>query len=326
MSVASIQQPIFSPFSRESTSEEVTSDQDLTGNLAIVTGATAGLGIETARVLALRGAEVLLLGRNQKKGQEIVEALKIETGNTQVSMMSVDLNSLQSVRNFSSEIVKSGHSVDLLINNAGIMATPFELCEFGFESQLFVNYVSHLVLSSELSPALLKSNQSRIVCLTSLGHHMSSLHLDDLNFDQREYDKWRAYGQSKTATSLLAVYLNNRLKDYGVLATSVHPGVIAETSLGRYLSPEEQQAALATSSKSKPKTLAQGAATTLWAATSPLLQEYGGTYLEDCNIASVVDKPNFQYGVLPYAICSEKAEALASHVENVLGNKLFASI
>ncbi|WP_439135002.1 SDR family NAD(P)-dependent oxidoreductase [Pseudomaricurvus sp.] len=321
-----LQQPIASPFTRESNSEDVAAAHDLTGKVAVVTGSTAGLGIETARVLALQGAEVFVIGRNQKNGDNVVERLKSDTGNSQIKMLTMDLNALSSVRDFANQFLDSGKTIDILINNAGVMASPFETTEYGFESQLFVNYVSHLLLSTALAPCLLKSSSPRVVSLTSLGHHMSPVILDDLNFEHREYDKWRAYGQSKTATALLAVYLHDQLGKHGVVSASVHPGVITETSLGRYLSPQEQQAALSASSKSQPKTLSQGAATTLWAATSPLLETHGGSYLEDCNIAAVVEKPNFQYGVLPYAISSEKAEQLVAHVENALGEKLLKAI
>ncbi|GAB3115156.1 SDR family NAD(P)-dependent oxidoreductase [Aestuariicella hydrocarbonica] len=315
-----MQQPLTSPFSHVSTAEQVSAGLDLSHVHAIVTGATAGLGLETARVLALRGAQVTLLGRNQQAGDAIAKTLQAETGNTNIDMVSVDLNCLQSVTEFGNHINRSGQVVDLLINNAGIMAAPYQRNELGFESQLFINYVSHLLLSEALTPALLKSSAPRIVSLSSLGHHMSPVVLDDLNFENRAYDKWRAYGQSKTATALLAAYLHQQLGAAGVLSTAVHPGSI-DTNLSRYLTPEERQAAIS-GGKSTYKTLQQGAATTLWAATSVLLEGHGGSYLEDCNIAPVVEKPNYQYGVMPYAISLEQANGLVHNVEAALGKPI----
>lgn len=314
MQNTSKQQPINSPFNRESTAEEVTQGMDLTGKRAIVTGATAGLGLETARVLALRGAEVTLLARNEASGEAIAARLQQETGNPHIDMACVDLKSSASVNAFVRKEQAEGRPLDLLINNAGVMASPYQQCEMGYESQLFVNYVGHLLLSLGLVPLLLKAAAPRVVTLTSLGHHMSPVVLDDLNYEQREYEKWRAYGQSKTATALLALYLHDRLGAQGVVSLAVHPGSIADTNLDRYLSPEEQQAARSAGSKSVWKTLQQGAATTLWAATSPLLESLGGTYLEDCNLAALVEKPNFKYGVMAYAVCSDTAARLAERV------------
>lgn len=316
------QQPLASPFHRDSTAEEVAQGVDLTGKRAIVTGATAGLGLETARVLALRGAQVTLLGRNEASGEAIAAKMQQETGNPHIEMVSVDLKSTASVNKFTQHMLEAGQPLDLLINNAGVMASPYQRCEFGYESQLFINYVGHLLLSTALVPLLLKSSAARVVSLTSLGHHMSPVVLDDLNFEEREYDKWRAYGQSKTATSLLGVYLHERLGEHGIISTAVHPGSIAETNLDRYLSPEEQQAARSAGSQSVWKTLPQGAATTVWAASSPLLDGRGGTYLEDCNVAAVVEKPNFKYGVMPYAVCADTATKLAHQVAADIGLQL----
>lgn len=314
MQNTSKQQPLNSPFHRESTAEEVTQDMDLTGKRAIVTGATAGLGLETARVLALRGAEITLLVRNEASGEAIAARLQQETGNPHIDVACADLKTSASIHAFVRKQQVEGRPLDLLINNAGVMASPFQQCEMGYESQLFINYVGHLLLSLGLVPLLLKAGAPRVVTLTSLGHHMSPVVLDDLNYEQRDYEKWRAYGQSKTATALLAVYLHDRLGEQGLVSLAVHPGSIADTNLDRYLSPEEQQAARSAGSKSVWKTLQQGAATTLWAATSPLLESLGGTYLEDCNVAALVDKPNFKYGVMPYAVCSETAARLAERV------------
>lgn len=322
MQNSSKQQPLTSPFHRDSTAEEVAQGTDLSGKRAIVTGATAGLGLETARVLALRGAQVTLLARNEASGEAIAARLQEETGNPHIDMVCVDLKSTASIKAFLKLRLAEGQPVDLLINNAGVMASPFQQCEFGYESQLFINYAGHLLLSVGLVPLLLKSSAPRVVTLTSLGHHMSPVVLDDLNYEHREYEKWRAYGQSKTATALLAVYLHDRLGEQGLVSLAVHPGSIADTNLARYLSPEEQQAARSTGSKSVWKTLQQGAATTVWAATSPLLDKLGGTYLEDCNVAAVVDKPNFKYGVMPYAVCSDTAAQLAQRVAADLNIRL----
>lgn len=316
-----MQAPLPSPFDRQSSAQDVAQGIDLTGKHAVITGATAGLGTETARVLARCGAKVTLLGRNQQAGDNLADTIRAQTGNPNVHMRAIDLNQLSEIKIFADNIVQSDSVVDLLINNAGVMAAPLERCEFGFESQLFINYVSHLVLSAALTPALLKSISPRVVSLTSLGHHMSAVDLNDPNFERRKYNKWLAYGQSKTASSLLAVYLHQRLGMEGVISTAVHPGSIEGTNLSRYLSPEEYQAAMS-SDNSATKTLEQGAATTVWASTSPLLEQHGGTYLEDCNIAKVIDKPNFKAGVLPYAIAPDTADQLASWTQKLLGNAL----
>ncbi len=316
-----MQTPMASPYDQFTCATQVAQGIDLAGKRVLITGATAGIGLETARVLAHQGAKVTLLGRDAKAGKLLTRSLQVATGNPHIDMLELDLSSLASVQSLVDHLLETETCVDLLINNAGVMAKPLERCENGIESQLMINYVSHLLLSVSLMPLLLKSADPRVVTLTSLGHHMSAVHLDDLNFDRRDYHKWKAYGQSKTADSLLAVYLHQRWGAEGLISTAVHPGAIMGTKLGRFLSEEEQQVAML-SSKDTEKTLQQGAATTVWAALSPMLVGQGGTYLEDCNVAVVVEKTNFRSGVLPYALCPGTAEQLVHQVESLTGLSL----
>jgi NAD(P)-dependent dehydrogenase (short-subunit alcohol dehydrogenase family) len=316
------QMPISSPFGARSLASDVVKGIDLKGKTAIVTGASSGLGIETARALAGAGARVILPVRSPAKGEEAAADIRATTGNDAVEVAHMDLADWKSVRLFAAAFLKSGAALNILINNAGIMATPERRIMGNIESQFGTNHLGHMLLTALLAPALLKAAPARVVELTSIGHRLSPIHFDDLNFLHRPYEKWSAYGQSKTANSLFAVELNRRLEPKGVTAFGVQPGGIM-TNLQRDLSQEEIRAFGWVDANGKVhegfKTQAGGAATSVWCATSALLAE-GGVYCEDCNIAAAVpaDDKGFS-GVRPWAIDPDAARKLWTLSEKLLG-------
>lgn len=316
------QQPINSPFHAKSTAAEVIKGVDLTGKYAIITGGYSGIGVETVRAIAGAGAEVLVPARDVAKAKD---ALKAVPGDIGVAAM--DLSDLSSVRQFAAVAVAAGRPVNLLINNAGVMACPEMRVGPGWELQFATNHIGHFVLTNELAPLLMEANGARVVCLSSTGHKISPIRWDDIHFTKEPYNKWVAYGQSKTANALFAVGLDARLKRNGVRAFAVHPGGIA-TPLQRHLTLEEMVASGWLNERGEPsemakamfKTPEQGASTTVFAATSPLLDGVGGVYCEDCNIAKLAgpDAPRWAE-VQPYAADPEQAERLWRETEALLG-------
>jgi NAD(P)-dependent dehydrogenase (short-subunit alcohol dehydrogenase family) len=273
----------------ETTTDEVIAAVDLSGKVAIVTGASAGIGVETARALAAAGARVVLAARNAERTREAADSIRARVPGARLEVGMLDLTSLASVRAFAAWYLDAHDELQLLINNAGVMYTPFEHTAEGFELQFGTNHVGHFLLTCLLVPALLAGAPSRVVNLSSAGHAGSDIVWDDPNFERREYEKFASYGQSKTANILFSVELDRRLADRGVHAYAVHPGMIA-TELGRYMTPDDM-AALMERAKRSPsggmptrKSLEQGAATTVWAATTPELDTHGGTYLADCQV------------------------------------------
>jgi NAD(P)-dependent dehydrogenase (short-subunit alcohol dehydrogenase family) len=265
--------------SPETTTADVLEGVDLTGTTALVTGASAGLGVETVRALRSVGAEVVGAVRDLAKGRAAL--------GDDIDLVELDLADLDSVRRAAGEIGSRLPRLDLLINNAGVMASPLMRTAQGFELQLGTNHLGHFVLTNALLPTL--GAGSRIVNLSSRGHLRSAMRWDDPHFrDESTYEKWTAYGQSKTANILFTVELERRLADQGIHAYALHPGVIF-TELSRHLTEED----LATLGKRLPaagvarKTVEAGAATTVWAATSKELEGVGGLYLEDCHVAGV---------------------------------------
>lgn len=287
-----------SGFGKESTAAEVVAGIDLTGRTAIVTGGYSGLGLETVRALVSAGAEVLVGARRPGHAREMLEAAGIPFGppagaeGGAVSVGALDLADLASVKSFADEFLSAASGdpaagLDILINNAAIMASPEQRVGPGWESQFATNHLGHFALTNLLWPALAAGQGARVVSLSSTGHKLSPIRFDDINFDTG-YDKWKAYGQAKTANSLFAVHLDFLGRDSGVRAFAVHPGGIM-TELQRHLPREEMVAAgwmdQDGNVDARFKTPAQGAATTVWAATSPALQGMGGVYCEDCDIA-----------------------------------------
>jgi NAD(P)-dependent dehydrogenase (short-subunit alcohol dehydrogenase family) len=273
----------------ETTTDEVLEGVDLRGKIAVVTGASTGLGLETARALASVGAQVVLAGRDSSRIDAAAATILEREPNAMLEQGALDLASLDSVRAFAAWYGDHHDRLHLLVNNAGVMYTPFEHTAEGFEMQFGTNHVGHFLLTGLLVPLLLADPPSRVVNLSSGGHRGSDIVWDDINFERREYDKFAAYGQSKTANILFSVELDRRLGARGVHAYAVHPGMIA-TELGRSMT-KDDFAQMAERAKAAPsgglpprKTVEQGAATSVWAATAPELDGQGGTYLADAEV------------------------------------------
>ncbi len=312
------QTPIESPFGWAGTAPDVVAGHDLSGKTVVITGASAGLGVETARAFVTAGAQVILPVRSPDKARTNLEGIL-----DRVTLATMDLGDFSSIRSFAAQIEAEGSAVHILINNAGIMATPLRRIETGYESQFGTNHLGHFLLASLLMPALRRANGARVVALSSIGHRISPVVFQDIHFESREYNKWAAYGQSKTANALFAVELDRREARNGVRAFSVHPGGIM-TDLQRELPMEEMRAMGWIDEQGKTpdlfKTPAQGAATSVWCATSPLLEGKGGVYCEDCNIAVLTapDETGFT-GVRPHAVDPEAAERLWTVSEPMVG-------
>ncbi|MDR6624568.1 SDR family NAD(P)-dependent oxidoreductase [Caulobacter segnis] len=307
---------ITSPFGAKSTAREVVAGHDLSGKVAIVTGAATGIGVETARALADAGAEVIIAARKPELGEEIANQINEEVGMKRVSFGMLDLSSLEAIRHFAHRW--GDRRLNLLINNAGVMACPLSRTVDGLEMQIGTNHFGHFLLSVLLAPNLVdgaahSGHRSRLVSLSSIGHRRSPVNFEDPNYLTRPYDKWEAYGQAKTANSLFAVGFDRRFKDMGVNANAVMPGGIM-TPLQRHLPIEEQQALGWIDENGKPregfKTTEQGAATSVWAAVGDELEGIGGLYLEDCNQAVPWSKEAPWVGVMPHALDPEAAERL----------------
>ncbi len=227
-------------FNSESTTDDVLDGMDLSGRRFVVTGAASGLGEETTRALAAHGASVLMLARDPAKNDEAAARIRAAVPEAQLWLDVVDLADLASIRSFAARFLDSGQPIDVLINNAGVMACPFEHTADGFEMQFGTNHLGHFELTRLLEPAVLAGNEPRIVNLSSAAHSISDVDLDDPNFERTDYDAWISYGRSKSANALHARALARRLGGDGVLAFSVHPGVIM-TNLGRHLNDELMQ-------------------------------------------------------------------------------------
>ncbi|MCF3140287.1 SDR family NAD(P)-dependent oxidoreductase [Paenarthrobacter sp. AR 02] len=303
------QHPIGSGFGHGSTAREVIDGIDLSGKSAIVTGGYSGLGLETVRALASAGASVTVPARRVEHAKEVLAAAGLGDA---VTVEEMDLADQDSIKAFAQRYLAGHSSLDILINNAAIMASPEQRVGPGWEAQFATNHLGHYTLVNALWPALASSGDARVISLSSTGHKLSPIRFDDVNFDGG-YDKWRAYGQAKTANALFAVELDRLGKDSGVRAFAVHPGGIM-TELQRHLPKEEMVAAGWMDAEGNVregfKTPEQGAATSVWAATSRALLGMGGVYCEDCDVAKPTDKesPLARYqGVDAHAI--DKADA-----------------
>ncbi|BCW87862.1 hypothetical protein sos41_09940 [Alphaproteobacteria bacterium SO-S41] len=318
------QAPIASPFGHGSQAGEVIKGIDLKGKTAIVTGGSSGIGVETVRALASAGARVIMPVRSRKAGEDAAAEIRASTGNDAVEVADIDLADYASVRRFADAFVATGTPLNVLINNAGIMATPERRIMGGIESQFGTNHLGHLLLAAHLAPALAKG--ARVVALSSIGHRRSPIKFDDPNFETTPYDKWEAYGQAKTANALFAIELNRRLEPKGITAFAVHPGGIM-TNLQRDMSKAEIKAFGWVDDDGNVrdgfKTTAGGAATSIWCATSPLLAGGGGVYCEDCNIAKLVPDDDASFaGVRSWAIDPDAARRLWTLSEKILDEKL----
>jgi NAD(P)-dependent dehydrogenase (short-subunit alcohol dehydrogenase family) len=309
------QKPIGSGFEATSTADEVIRGIDLKGKVAIVTGGYSGIGTETTRVLSEVGATVVVPARSAEKARANLEGIP------GVEIAALDLMNPQSIDAFAEEFLASGRPLHLLINSAGIMACPLSRDVRGYESQFSANHLGHFQLTLGLWPALVKAGGARVVALTSRGHRFSPVDFDDPNFDHRPYDKWKAYGQSKTANALFAMEVDRRGESHGIRAFSVHPGGIL-TDLTRHLSDDDLKGFGLTrhpdgsitrdaGGERTFKNVPQGAATTIWCATSPRLDGLGGVYCENCDIAEVIPGDiSLPTGMSPYACDPELAGSL----------------
>jgi len=301
---------IRTPFTKDSTAAEVIAGVDLTGKRAIVTGASSGIGVETARALASAGAEVTLAVRDVEAGKRTASDITATTGNTNVSVAPLDLNSHASITAFTKAWKGPLH---ILVNNAGIAAVP-ELTRTpeGWEKQFATNHLGHFELTLGLHDALAAAGNARIVSVSSRGHRVSPIVFDDIHFENRSYNDFAAYGQSKTANALFAVEASKRWAKDGITANACHPGLI-RTNIMRYakISPEKQKQI---QSWNLPvKTVEQGAATQVLLAASPLVEGIGGRYFDDSNEAEVMFDLDFESasaGVRPHAIDPDAAARL----------------
>jgi NAD(P)-dependent dehydrogenase (short-subunit alcohol dehydrogenase family) len=309
-------------FGWQSTSDEVLEGINLTGKRALVTGVSAGLGVETARALAAHGAEVIGTARNLEKARAATAHMRAAHGD-RLSLVELDLANLASVRAASDVVRASGKPLDLLIANAGVMATPVGRTADGFETQFGTNHLGHFLLLNRL--AALIPQGGRVVCLSSVGHQFADLDLSDPNFERRPYDPIIAYGGAKTANALFAVEFDRRHKARAVRAAAVHPGGIL-TELARHMTQEliERMTAMVmtqsdnSSAQRGFKSVPQGAATTLWAAVTAPADLVGGRYCEDCHVAQVAERGS---GVRPYAVDSERAQLLWAKSEQLVGER-----
>jgi NAD(P)-dependent dehydrogenase (short-subunit alcohol dehydrogenase family) len=317
------QAPLPSEYGPKTTAAEILKGRNLSGKVAIVTGGYSGIGLETARVLAAAGATVVVPARTPDKARAALENIK---GCEQAAM---DLADPASIDWFAREFLGSGRPLHMLVHSAAIMAPPeLERDARGYESQFAINHLGHFQLATLLWPALIRAQGARVVSVSSRGHRRGQVNFDDPNYEKRPYDKWDSYGQSKTANALFALGLDKRGSEHGIRAFSLHPGSIL-TDIARYLTKAELMAMgvidetgrVQTERPAGSKTVEQGAATSIWCATSPELEGLGGLYCEDCNVAEAVpgDDDYHGPGVRPWAMDDAMAERLWKLSERMTG-------
>lgn len=300
-------------FGWQSTTEDVLKGINLSGKTVVITGATSGIGSETARAFAAHGANVIITARSVEKAASVVEMVREKTDKT-IEVEELELASMASIRAFADRILARKVKIDYLINNAGVASCPFGKTDDGFEMQFGVNHLGHFLMTNLIAPVL--ADGGRVIVLSSTGHRMSPIVFDDINYENRPYEKHGAYGQSKTANALFAVGLNKRLSSRGIEAFSVHPGAI-QTALNRHMTKEDF--AIFDSMDLQYKSLEQGAATSVFAATAPELTGKGGAFLSDCSIAPINDDEKIFDGVRTWAIDPEEAEKLWTVSEEMVG-------
>jgi NAD(P)-dependent dehydrogenase (short-subunit alcohol dehydrogenase family) len=314
-------------FGATSTTDEVLQGIDLAGKRVLVTGVSAGLGVETARALASHGAEVVGAARDLSRARAATEQVRSQaTRGGSLQLVQLDLASLESVRGCAEGLLAAAKPFDLIIANAGVMACPEGRTIDGFETQFGTNHLGHFVLVNRIASLLRRG--SRLVNLASAGHRYSDVDLDDPNFERSPYAEFIAYGRSKTANVLFAVEFDRRHSARGVRATAVHPGVI-HTELTRHMAPGELDKLIREINASQPKgappfswkSVPQGAATSLWAACVAGAEAIGGRYCEDCHVAHVATVPGLRSGVQPYAVDPERAQALWKKSEEWVGER-----
>ncbi len=315
------QQPLGSGFHMKSEPDEVMSGINLSGRVAVVTGGYSGIGVETVRALTKAGAKVIVPARSRDKAEKNLADIKGD-----IVIADMDLADTGSVRSFADEMTRDLPQLDLLINNAGIMACPERRVGPGWEAQFGTNHMGHFTLTKALMPLLEKADSPRVVSLSSIAHKRNGILWDDINFEENDYDKWAAYAQAKSANALFALGLSRRMAAFGGRAFSVHPGGIF-TPLQRDLTTEEQIELGWLGEDGQPselarqgfKTPAQGCTTTLFAATSPLLNDKHGLYCEDGDVAQLADENSPPYfHVAPHVCDEESAERLWRMSEEML--------
>jgi NAD(P)-dependent dehydrogenase (short-subunit alcohol dehydrogenase family) len=316
-----LQKPVGSGFNAQSTTSDVIRGIDFTGKIAVVTGGNTGIGLETTQTLAAAGATVIVPARDTEKAKRNL------AGIANVELETMDLMNPASIDEFAQKFIASGRPLHLLINNAGIMWAPLRRDKRGIESQLATNYLAQFQLTARLWPALKKANGARVINVSSQGHQFAPFNFDDPNFLYRKYETLQAYGQSKTAVNLFSLELDNRGKAHDVRTYSLHPGSIHGTELGREASVElfqkmgfyDEEGNMNPEVVASLKTIPQGAATTVWAATSPLLHNLGGVYCEDVEVAEINHEQTFSAGVKSYSLDETHAKRLWKLSEEMTG-------
>ena len=318
-------------FGATSTTEDVLSGINLRGKRILVTGVSAGLGVETARSLAAHGANVVGTARDLAKAEAATAQIRKDAAANGGSfeLVELDLASLASVRNCADQLLRKGEPFDVIIANAGVMATPFSYTTDHFEMQFGTNHLGHFVLVNRIAPLIRRGG--RLINLSSAGHRYSNVDLDDPNFERTPYDPFVAYGRSKTANILFAVAFDQRHRERGVRAAAVHPGVI-ETELARHVDPsrlenmiKQMNDQLVAEGKGpfEWKTIPQGAATSVWAGVVAPADEIGGRYCENCHVGKIVPGDvtisGVSEGVRGYALDLKNAEALWKKSEEMVG-------
>lgn len=306
-------------FNATSTADDVLTGVNLTGKRYLITGISSGIGLETARALVAHGATVLGAVRDLTKAEKAIASIRatIATGGGQLGLIELDLASLQSVQSCTTKLLADDQRFDAIIANAGIMATPYSRTVDGLENQFATNYLGHFALIQGIESLI--ADNGRVVILSSQAHRVADIDLNDLNFEQQDYDPFVAYGRSKTAAALLALELDQRLRARGIRAASVMPGN-SFTDLARHFSQEDLQGLFETVAKARAdaglppgelKEIPQAAATSVWAATVADKNQIGGRYLEDCAVAPIDNTPNpFADGVRSYALDAQRAKQL----------------
>ena len=317
------QKPVNSGFGAKSEPSEILEEIDLNGKVAMVTGGYSGIGLETVRGLKDSGARIIVPARRKDVAKSELSGVVKEE-----DIFEMDLADPTSVTRFVNEFNDSGTSLDILINNAAVMACPQMPTKEGWDLQFAVNHIGHFILTKGLLNVMSQSSEARIVTLSSTGHKLSGIHWEDIHF-QDSYDKWKAYGQSKTAASLLAVEINERMKDAGIKTYSVHPGGIF-TPLQRHLEKEEmialgwlgEDGELSEMAAANFKSPTQGASTSLWCATSPMLNDVSGVYCENCDVAvRQEDGARGRYvGVADWAVDTDEAAKLYDLTEHAIAS------
>jgi NAD(P)-dependent dehydrogenase (short-subunit alcohol dehydrogenase family) len=319
----------------ETTTEEVLEGVELTGKVAVVTGASGGLGEETARALASRGARVVLAARNPEKVEAAMARIRNSGVQGGIETLILDLGSFDSIRSAAAELAGRHGAINLLVLNAGVMAPPLGRTADGHELQFGTNHLGHFLFTLLLRDNLVAGAPARVVVLSSAGHRVAGMNWKDPDYERTEYHNFTAYGRSKTANALFALGLDSRMAEKGVHAYSVHPGVIM-TELSRHLVPEDLEWMAARRRRATGgdgdagdtvpaddaddggsaldvftfKSVEAGAATSVWAATAPELDAHGGAYLEDCHVAERVDDETATDGVAPWACDPREADRL----------------